>query len=119
MRHLDSGHADTARATLHQQGLAFLQLPTIEHIAPHREECLRQAGGLRIGQTLGSWQALTDRRDAIFGVTTTGNQGTDTIAKLESRIGQFAGVTLIDHACDFETGNIRGSCGYRIVARSL
>ena len=39
---LDGGHANAARAALHQQGFPRLQTRTVKDIAPHREERLRK-----------------------------------------------------------------------------
>ncbi len=64
---------------MYQKHLTGLQLPPLEHIAPHGKEGFRQRRCFHHRQAIGNRQTLIRGHHRIFRVTTAVGKATDTI----------------------------------------
>ena len=99
---LDRHRPDPARPAVDEDSVAIGGEPALEQVDPHREQGFGEGGGLGHAQDFGDGQASARGRDAIFGVTPTGDKradaGADEVARPLPRRDHGAGY--------FQAGNV-------------
>ena len=107
---------DARSAAMHQQRLAVARKPAFEHIVPHGEQRFGQSRRFFHRQAIGHRQAMFGPREAIASVAAARHQRANTPIDpfMLNPIAQGG-----DHACNFQTRQIRSARRRRISASAL
>src|SRR4029077_11020974 len=112
----DRRGADAGASAMHEQSLALLQMPAVEHIGPDGEECFRDRGGLDHREALRDRQRIRRVRLAELRITPARNERAGLVADAETR---SALAESGDLAGDLEARQVRSTGRRRVMALPL
>ncbi len=112
----DRRGADAGASAMHEEALALLQMPAVEHIGPDGEECFRDRGGLDHREALRDRQRIRRVHLAELRITPARNERADFVADAETR---RALAKRGDLAGDLEAWQVGSAGRRRIMALPL